>query len=1110
MTDPGASSGPGLSLRDYDAVVFDMDGVVTDTASVHAGAWQQLFDEALPGLAGSQERGFDIEQDYRRYVDGRPREDGVRSFLASRQIEVPEGDSDDPAQDRTVRGLAARKQQLFEERLARLGSAAFPSSITLLQALRAAGVATALVTSSRNSSAVLDSAGVGDLFDVRVDGGDALLLALPGKPDPAMFLEAAHRLGLDPGRCVVVEDAEAGVRAGAAGGFGLVVGVDRVGNRAGLLAAGARVVVEDLAGLKVDSPVADSAAHWCGGAAADGDPWLLRYDGFDPAQEGTREALCTLANGYLGTRGAAPGSTADGIHYPGTYLAGVYNRLRTHISGRVVENEHLVNAPDWTSLTLGPEGAPPYLPGSPQMISSLQQLDLRRGALTRVCRYRDELGRTTTVSSRALVHLALRHLALLETTVEAEDWSGPLLVRSGIEGRVANRNVTADQQLSGVHLQPVAARQLDADTVLLDVATSQSQVHIALAARTRLRRGDHRAMPAEASEDGGIDVERRTLDEDPGYIGQEFVLMLRAGQPVTIEKLVAVATSRDPAISTAALSAAAALARAPATDQLLGTHEAAWERLWQRFEVDIRAGRRQSLALNLNTFHVLQSIAGANPGLDAGVPARGLHGEGYRGHIFWDEMFVYPMVTLRRPELTRALLRYRYRRLDEARAAAVAAGLDGAMFPWQSGSDGREETPSELYNPRSGSWIPDNSHRQAHVGLAVGHGAWQYYQATADLSFLRDSGAELMIEVARHFASRATYDAAEDRFDIAGVMGPDEFHDGYPDAPGLGLRNNAYTNVMVAWTIERTLEVIDLLAEADSGSPDDRPALRPGERERWTRIRHRLRVPFHADGVISQFEGYEQLAEFDWAGYRARYGDIGRLDLILAAEDNNTDNYRLSKQADALMLLYLFSAEELRELLSPMGYSLPPEAIRRTVRFYLARTSHGSTLSRLVHSWVLARSDRHRSWSLFAQALDSDLADLQGGTTREGVHLGAMAGTVDMVLRCYAGLEARADVLWLHPALPPELPRAAFEIVYRGQPIHLELTRERVSLALQPRSGPPVTVCVDGQVSVLSPGDLHVVVLTPKRDSPTTARVLAIGTPDTPQSRDGSSIQGAP
>jgi trehalose/maltose hydrolase-like predicted phosphorylase len=425
------------------------------------------------------------------------------------------------------------------------------------------------------------------------------------------------------------------------------------------------------------------------------------------------------------------------------------------------------------------------------------------------------------------------------------------------------------------------------------------------------------------------------------------------------------------------------------------------------------------------------------------------------------------------------LLRYRHRRLGEARAAARAAGLDGAMFPWQSGSDGREETPAELYNMRTARWMPDNSRRQRHVGLAVGYGVWQYYQATADLDFLIDAGAELMVEVTRLFASLATYDAADDRFDIAGVMGPDEFHDGYPDAGGEGVRNNAYTNVLVAWLAGRTLEALDLLAGEDCDPLWDRLALRPGEREHWDRLRHRLRVPFHADGVISQFEGYEQLLEFDWEGYRARYGDIGRLDLILAAEGDSPNRYRLSKQADVLMLLYLLSAEELRAVLDRLGYPLPPEAVPRTVEFYLARTTHGSTLSRLVSGWVLARADRPRSWSLFTRALDSDLADIQGGTTREGVHIGAMAGTVDMVLRCFSGLEIRNNVLWLHPALPVELPRAAFEIVYRGQPISVELTHAQLTLRLHPGGGAPITVCVEDRVSTLSPGEVHVVALAP-------------------------------
>jgi beta-phosphoglucomutase family hydrolase len=236
----------------YDAVIFDMDGVVTDTAAVHARAWKQLFDEVLPALASTDAKtvaAFDANLDYRRYVDGRSREDGVISFLAARGIELPLGEPDDPPERQTIRGLAARKNRFFDAAIARDGVRAFPSTIALIRRLRAGGVRTALVTASRNASGVLTAAGVHDLFDARVDGEDAATLGLRGKPDPALFLEAARRLAVAPDRAVVVEDAAAGVEAGRRGRFALVVGVDREDHRADLLAAGADVVVHDLGEL---------------------------------------------------------------------------------------------------------------------------------------------------------------------------------------------------------------------------------------------------------------------------------------------------------------------------------------------------------------------------------------------------------------------------------------------------------------------------------------------------------------------------------------------------------------------------------------------------------------------------------------------------------------------------------------------------------------------------------------------------------------------------------------------------------------------------------------------------------------------------------------------
>ena len=192
------------------------------------------------------------------------------------------------------------------------------------------------------------------------------------------------------------------------------------------------------------------------------------------------------------------------------------------------------------------------------------------------------------------------------------------------------------------------------------------------------------------------------------------------------------------------------------------------------------------------------------------------------------------------------------------------------------------------------------------------------------------------------------------------------------------------------------------------------------ELERWRDSSQKMTVVFHVDGVLSQFEGYEQLLEFDREGYRAKYGDIQRLDRVLEAEGDSTNRYKVSKQPDVLMLLYLLSREELCGLLANLGYEVTEEQLARTVDYYLARTSHGSTLSSVVTAWVLARYDPDEAWQYLQRALRSDIADVQGGTTAEGIHLGAMAGTVDLVLRCLTGMRARGQVLRFDPAIPPE------------------------------------------------------------------------------------------
>jgi alpha,alpha-trehalase len=374
-------------------------------------------------------------------------------------------------------------------------------------------------------------------------------------------------------------------------------------------------------------------------------------------------------------------------------------------------------------------------------------------------------------------------------------------------------------------------------------------------------------------------------------------------------------------------------------------------------------------------------------------------------------------------------------------------------------------------NPRSGRWLPDNSRLQRHIGIAVAYNVWSYYQVTGDVDFLRFRGAPMIIEIARFLANLATYNQALDRYEIKGVMGPDEYHDAYPDAEVAGLDNNAYTNVMAAWVICRALDILDLLPDHQGRELSDQLGLTARELDRWDDVSRKLRVCFHGDGIISQFEGYDSLEELDWLDYQERYGDIQRLDRILEAEGDSTNRYKVSKQADALMIFYLLSPVEVREIFRGLGYPFDPaQDIRANVEYYLARTSHGSTLSWVVHSWVLARLDRRRSWELFLQALRSDIADIQGGTTHEGIHLGAMAGTVDLIQRCYGGVEARGDVLWFDPALPEELPELGFLLHYRGHRVDVAISRDRLRVFVLPALAPPIRVGFDGEVVELGGG----------------------------------------
>jgi trehalose/maltose hydrolase-like predicted phosphorylase len=763
--------------------------------------------------------------------------------------------------------------------------------------------------------------------------------------------------------------------------------------------------------------------------------WTFAYDTFDPDEEGLREALTSTGNGYFCSRGAAEWADADDVHYPGTYMHGGYNRETTIMAGRPVLNEDLVNLPNWLVLRLQ-IGDELINLTEVELLSYRHELDVRNATVVRAMRFRDRAGRETTLLGRRFVSIADMHQGAIEWTITPENWSGKVLVISALDGRVMNRGVARYRQLEGRHLEPDLTRAIGPDVIALRARTRQSHIYIAEAARTRVY-GEHEVVSVG-----------RDLYQTDNYIQETLTFDVKENSPVRVEKMVALFNSRDNAINEPLANAIKAVGRYEPFAEAFDHHARAWDELWSVCDVRIPKDSRVQLLVRLHISHVLQICSPHTADLDAGVPARGLNGEAYRGHVFWDELYIYPFLDFRLPEITRELLMYRYRRLDEARAAAKEVGYRGAMYPWQSGSDGKEETQVVHLNPRSGRWDRDLSHNQRHVNAAIFYNIWRYYQATEDYEFLLGYGAEMMLEIARFWSSIAKFSPDRGRYEIHGVMGPDEFHEKYPDSEEGGLSNNSYTNVMVAWICEMALEVIERLPERARRSLCAKIGLTENEVQMWRDMSHRMFVPFHDNGIISQFEGYEELEELDWELYRAKYGNIQRLDRILRAEGDTPDRYKLSKQADALMLFFMFAEEELRRIFDRLGYEYTPDTARKNIAYYEPRTTHGSTLSFVVHAAILADLDPERAWEMFMTALESDVGDIQGGTTKEGIHMGVMAGALDLIQRGYMGAEIQDGVLCFSPKPNERLDGLSLPMRFRKTQVEIALKVDSLMVAV--------------------------------------------------------------
>ena len=684
--------------------------------------------------------------------------------------------------------------------------------------------------------------------------------------------------------------------------------------------------------------------------------WLFEVDGFDPFREREVETWLTVANGETGTRGSleegSPAST------PATFVAGVFGDDTGELHIR-----EPVAAPDWLCLRLLVEGMPLNLMNG-ELLEHRRVLDMSQGIVFRYWRQRDRAGRTIRVRTARFASLADRAVMVLRAEASPEDFCGRLVW----EACVGLSN-------AGGPVYEASLTSLDGTGFVV---------------RTKGRKGGGHTLAVSTKPAVGSPV-MRYLEQSRDVIGGR----LDRDEPATIDRIAVVrsSASRPPA----ARSALDTLEQAEREgfDRLLARHVEAWRARWADTAISVGGDPKAELALRFSSYHMMST---AHPDKESvSVGARGLSGLSYFNHVFWDtEIFVVPFFIYTHPETARTLLAYRYRNLDGARRKARDMGHKGALFPWESADKGVETTPPYGIGAH-GEMIPILSGLlEHHISADVGWATWEYWKCTGDDEFLERMGVELLLETARFWVSRATRDELG-RYHIPMVVGPDEYHEGVDD--------NAYTNVLARYNIERALDAYAWLSDR---APDkaavlgERLGLTPVELTSWRTVAGALVDGFDpATGLYEQFAGFYDMDDVDPAALAAR---PMAADLLLGREV--TLKSKVVKQADVVMLCHVLPDE------------IPPDVALANLRYYEPITSHGSSLSPGIHAALAARlGDVGLAVEAFRMAAEVDLSDNMGNAAR-GLHMATMGGVWQAAVMGFGGVRRHDEALVLDPHLP--------------------------------------------------------------------------------------------
>lgn len=739
------------------------------------------------------------------------------------------------------------------------------------------------------------------------------------------------------------------------------------------------------------------------------DGWKLIQRKFSHEQLSKWESIFCQGNGYMGLR-----CTCE-EEYPAqmrnTFIAGTFNKFDD------AEITELPNAPDVLAMRIVLDGETLDLSRG-QIADFRRSLDMRTGEVERSFLWTGQNGRSYRLHFRRFVSMANLHLLVQRVEVTPVGREAEIFVTSGINGRMTN---AGSQHFSMDDL--LLTQQ---NILYMDCHTPQSQVAFRIC-------GLHRASGPAWRDHSGYGYRRRVM--------QSLSCTAAPGQTAVLEKLSVYHTDRDPDGLMEQAEALLMQESAKTYDELLRESHHAWEAKFHRAAaIDLEADDPFDLAaLRFSAYH--QAIMVPTHDDRLSIAAKGLSGDGYKGHIFWDtEIFMLPRFTFTQPDIARSLLTYRFRSLDGARRKARERGYAGAMFPWEAAwiTDGEVTPLSGGVDHRTGKEVIIwTGLIEIHISSDVAFAVSQYHQMTGDDAFMRDYGCELIFEIANFWASRLEWREDRQRYEITDVIGPDEYKE-HAD-------NNAYTNYLAAFSLRFAASWAD---RARAMRPELAHLIHP---EDWLDKAGKLYLPQpNAEGIIPQDDAYLTLPTIDLTEYKRRgTGSIHR-DYTM----EQIAGMQISKQAD-LMVLFLLQ-----------DTMFPRELKEKNFHYYEPRCMHDSSLSLSTYS-ILAGDvgDRALSYELFQRACRIDLGENMNSSI-DGIHGASLGGIWQCAVLGFGGVRLREGMLCIDPALPEGWRRFGFRLVYRGTPVEVELTHDCITLR-KSADDPDVTLRIIGQDKLL-------------------------------------------